>query len=405
MELAAGPVATLVQLYILELHGTVIDVGLAVTLFNAVGIPASIIWGYATDRFQSRRSIIVLSSAVLSGDLLLLPFAKTIYAASFIYAVFSLISSASATPINLLIMETQPKSSWATAFARLSMVSTIGETLGLVLGAVWSSYLPVPLLALPLAAASLVSAILSLAMIRNPPFFFEEEIIALERPSLQSRLLALPIVFLRVPALVDFKAVFKGLRNSLTMEIPLLYLSILAFYFASGLFNTSLIPSLNAAGLSGAQIFVVSTTGIVFLMISFHFVGRRVEGRDLTKSAVSGLILRSICYAIIGLFAVLFTGFAYFVGVIILYPLASGLAFALYYTSSSAMVFNAIGEKNRGSRLGVYSALVGAGTTVGSLISGYLSFYAGFIVTFALATAGLLVCAYLISKIRLAAKA
>lgn len=91
-----------------------------------------------------------------------------------------------------------------------------------MLGAVWSSYLPVPLLALPLSAASLLSAILSLVMIKNPSFFFEEEIIALERPSLQNRLLAFPIVFLRRPTLVGFKPVFKGLRNSLTRQLPLL---------------------------------------------------------------------------------------------------------------------------------------------------------------------------------------
>lgn len=49
----------------------------------------------------------MIRSVVLSGNLILLPFAGSIYGASFICAVFSLISSASATPVNLLIMETQ----------------------------------------------------------------------------------------------------------------------------------------------------------------------------------------------------------------------------------------------------------------------------------------------------------
>jgi len=128
VDIAAGPVGTLIQLYILELHGTVIDVGLAITLFSAVSIPAAVLWGYVTDRFQSRRTIIVLSCVAISANLIILPLAKTISGAALIYALFALVSSASATPANLLIMETQRKSRWAYAFARFSMVSGVGTT-------------------------------------------------------------------------------------------------------------------------------------------------------------------------------------------------------------------------------------------------------------------------------------
>ena len=131
----------------------------------------------------------------------------------------------------------------------------------------------------------------------------------------------------------------------------------------------------------------MSMTGMIFLTTSFYFAGRYIEGRNLTKSTVSGLLLRSIFYGIIGLFAAVFAGFIYFAAVLILYPLASGLAFAIYYSSSSSTVFNTIGPKNRGSTLGVYSALVGVGTTAESFVSGHLSFYLGFVATFTLATA------------------
>ncbi|MGA2387292.1 MAG: hypothetical protein ABSG33_12265, partial [Candidatus Bathyarchaeia archaeon] len=57
-SIATGPISTLVVLLVLNLHGTVIDVGYAVTLFNAVSIPAAIFWGFATDRFHRRRAII-----------------------------------------------------------------------------------------------------------------------------------------------------------------------------------------------------------------------------------------------------------------------------------------------------------------------------------------------------------
>jgi MFS family permease len=399
VDIATGPVATLIQLYILDLHGTVIDVGLAITLFNAVSIPAAIIWGYVTDRFQSRRTIIVLSSVAISGNLILLPLANSISGAALVFALFSLVSSAAATPTNLLIMETQRKSRWASMFARFSMISSVGTTLGLVLGAAWSVFLPVSLLVLPLSALSLASALLSFVMIREPPISFEREFIVLQKRSLQQRLLALPLVFLRTPNLVDFKGVFKGLRSALTRQLPLLYLSIFVFYLASGLFNTSFVPSLQAAGLTASEVFLASMMAMVVQTASFYFAGPYVERRDLRKSAIAGLILRSGCYAVIGVLAWLASGLSYLGGVLVLYPLAGGLAFAIYYTSSNTMIFNTLGVKNQGSRLGVYSALVGVATMLGSFISGYISFYFGFLATFVLAAVLLAVCAILVPAV------
>ncbi len=399
VDVAVGPVGTLIQLYILELHGTVIDVGLAITLFNAVSIPAAVLWGYVTDRFQSRKTVIVLSSVAVSANLILLPLANSISGAALIYALFSLVSSASATPANLLIMETQRKSRWALAFARFSMVSSVGTTLGLMLGIAWSSFLPVSLLVVPLSALSLASALLSIVMIKQPSVSFEREFIVMQRRSLQQRLLTIPLIFLRLPNIVDFKAVFKGLKSALTRQLPLLYLSIFVFYLASGLFNTSFVPFLRAAGLRASEVFLVSMLAMVAQTASFYFAGPYVEKRDLRKSAVAGLVVRAACYAGIGLLAYLASGLSLLGGTLVLYPIAGGLAFAIYYTSSNIMIFNTLGAKNQGSRLGVYSALVGVATMIGSFVSGYVSFYFGFLATFVLAAVCLAGCAILVPAV------
>jgi hypothetical protein len=335
----------------------------------------------------------------VSANLVVLPLVKTISGAAVIYAVFSLVSSAAATPANLLIMETQRKSKWASAFARFSMISSVGTTLGLLLGIAWSSYFAISLLVLPLSALSLASAVLSVLMIRQPDFNFEREIIVLQERSLRQRLLAIPLIFLRLPNLVDFKSVFKGLRSTLTSQLPLLYLSVFFFYIASGLFNTSFVPSLEAAGLSANLVFLVTTLAMFVQTASFYFAGPYVELRDLRKAAVVGLTLRLACYAGIGLLAAFSGSLTYLGGTLVLYPLAGGLAYAIYYTSSNTMVFNTLGAKNQGSRLGVYSALVGVATMLGSLFSGYVSFYSGFLATFVLAAVLLGVSAVLVPAV------
>ena len=382
INIAMGPVSTYIPLAILELHGTVVDVGVAITLFNAVTIPAAMVWGFATDRFHSRRSIIVTSYFVTAGILILFLFASTIYRVELLYSIFSLVSSAAATPLNLLVMETQPKSRWATAFARFSMVSSVGVTIGLLLGVAWGDFLPFDLLVIPLAILSFASALLSFAWIREPGLAFEREIIVMVRRSFFERLLSLPVLFLRIPGLFDFRKVIKGLRYELTQETEILYLSIVLFYLASGIFNTSIVPSLYSARISKSQIFLVFLSGMAVQTAAFRYVGPYIEKRSPKISAIAGLLLRSLSYAFIGLSAYLLTGLLYLGSALVLYPLAAGVAYAAYYAASNVMVFQTLGRTNQGAVLGVYSALVGLATMLGSLISGYVSFFFGYSATF-----------------------
>ena len=62
-SIASGPLSTFVQLIILEQYGQhlgTVYVGLIVTLFNGVTIPAAMFWGFTTDRFHKRKPIIAL---------------------------------------------------------------------------------------------------------------------------------------------------------------------------------------------------------------------------------------------------------------------------------------------------------------------------------------------------------
>ncbi len=400
VNIALGPVGTFVQLYILVLHGTVIDIGLASTLFNAVSIPAAMVWGYATDHSQSRKVIIVGSYVALAANLVLFTFAGTIHGVELFYALFSFLSSASATPLNLLIMETEPKPKWASTFSRLSMVSSVGTSCGLVLGVGWADYLPLNLMVMPLAALSLVAAALSLVMLEEPRFVFEEGIIVMIRRSFFVLLLAVPMLFLRIPRIFDFRKTLRGLRYELTRDTQVLYLSIIAFYVASGIFNTSLVPSQFNAHLSKSQIFLVSLVGMIVQVIAFRYTGPYIEKRNLRKAAIAGLGLRSASYAIIGLAAYSLTGMFYLGANLILFPIAGGVAFALYYSASNVMIFHSLDHTGQGSALGVYSALVGLASTLGAFISGFTSFYFGYYSTFILAATLLAVAAWLTSLLQ-----
>jgi MFS family permease len=396
-NVALGPVGTLIQLLILNLHGTVIDVGLAITLFNSVGAPAAIVWGFVTDRFHRRKPTIVVSYLVTAGILISFLFASTGYLVSLLYGLFSFVSSASTTPLNLLIMETERKQKWATAFASFSMITNIGQTAGLLLSVAWGFFFSLKYLVVILAIFSVISAVLSALMIKEPSVIFERNVIVLNKPSFFQRLQALPVFFLRLPRLSDFRRVFRDLRYELTRQMPILYFSIFMFYFASGLFNTSIVTSLQTNNFSSFLIFLVMTVGMLAQIIAFKYSGPYVEKKSLVKAAVGGLVLRSACYGLLGVSLYVISGVWFLIPVLILYPVAAGIAYSIYYTASNTMVFNTLGQGRQGHSLGVYSALVGIATLVGSMISGFTSFFIGFSTTFILAAASLGLSAWLAS--------
>ena len=237
INMAIGPISTFVQIYLLELHGSVIDIGLATTLFNGISIPAAMIWGIATDRFHRRKAIVVISYSAVAAISFLFLFSKTIESVDVLYAIFSFVSSAAATPINLLIMETERKSKWTSAFAAFSMISSVGVTLGMLLGVVWGDFLPLYLLAIPFAILSAQSALMAAVMIPEAHIGFEREIIVMVRRSFYERLRVLPMLFLKVPRAVDFRKVFNSVRFDLTRDPFLLYSSIVLFYFVGGNFQ------------------------------------------------------------------------------------------------------------------------------------------------------------------------
>jgi MFS family permease len=396
-NIALGPVGTLVQLLILNLKGTVVEVGLALTLFNAVSVPAALFWGFVTDRFQQRRPLILASFLATPLLLVLFLFARTVYWVSFLYALFSFATTASITPLNLLVMETEDKPKWASAFAKFSMIASLGQTVGLLLGMIWSFYFPLEFVVIPLALLSLVSAGMALVLIKEPSVVFERQILVMNKQGFFYRLRNSPYLLLKTPVWHDFKRIFKNLPHELLRHTALLYLSSFVFFLSAGIFNTSLVPSLRANGLPSLLIFLAIMLGMIIQILWFRYAGVYTERKSPVKSAIGGLLLRAAAYGMLGIFAYFLTGFWFLIPVLIFYPLASGIAYAIYYTASNTLIFNSLSPKRNGSHLGVYSALAGGATMAGSFFSGFLSFYLGFYFTFLVSAVFLVFAAWLLS--------
>jgi MFS family permease len=390
VSMATGPLGTVIALYLVTLNGNALGAiyfGLASAIYNGISIPAALFWGFATDRLHKRKGLISLSYALMAIALVSFFFDRTTGGTIYRYAIISFVSVASATPMNLLIMETEQKSMWANAFAKLSMVSSVGNVAGLLLSTVWGAIFPghIILLFLPMGAFAVASSALAVATITEPEFVLERETVALRKPSLFSRLRANPVFFVGIPEASDFKRAFRGIRYSLTSYVPLFYISTIIFYLSSGLFNTSIVPAMHFFGLPDDAVYAVILSGMVVQTITFQGVGKYIGSRSLVATSVQGLLLRGWGYLGFGAAALVLPSVLFVEPALLLYPLAAGIAYAVYYTSANTMMFNIAKGKSAGATLGVYSAMAGIATMGGSLASGFISVYLGYYTTFVLA--------------------
>jgi MFS family permease len=404
VSVATGPVGTMVQLYLIYLNGQALGTlygSLAAAIFNGISIPAALFWGLATDRLHKRKALIALSYALMSIALVSFFFDRTTAGTISRYSIVSFVSVASATPLNLLIMETESKSNWAGAFAKLSMVSSVGNAAGLLLSTIWADLFPksLVLLFVPMGAFALASAALAMAIIVEPSFVLERETVARRKPSFFSRLRANPVFFLGIPSSSDFRRAFRGLRSSLTSYVPLFYISTILFYISSGLFNTSFVPAMHFFSMPDQEVFAIVLVGLVVQTIAFQVAGSFVGSRSLITTSVQGLVLRGWSYFAIGVAALILSGPLFAVPALLFYPLAGGIAYAVYYTSSNTMMFNTVQGKSAGAALGVYSAVVGVASMAGSLASGFISVYQGYYATFVIAGVLLFAAAGVVSRL------
>jgi MFS family permease len=404
VSVATGPVGTMVQLYLIYLNGQALGTlygSLAAAIFNGISIPAALFWGVATDRLHKRKALVALSYALMSIALVSFFFDRTTLGTISRYAVISFVSVASATPLNLLIMETEQKSKWAGAFAKLSMVSSVGNVAGLLLSTVWADVYPktLVLLFVPMGALALASSVLALVTIAEPPFVLERETVARRKPSFFNRLRANPVFFIGIPSGSDFRRAFRGLHSSLTSYVPLFYISTILFYVSAGLFNTSFVPAMHYFSMPDQEVFAVILAGVVIQTLAFQALGDYVGRRSLIATSIQGLLLRGWAYFAIGVAAWIFAGPWFAIPALILYPLAGGIAYAVYYTSSNTMMFNTVQRKSAGAALGVYSAVVGIASMAGSLVSGFISVYQGYYATFVIAAVFLFGAAIVVSRL------
>jgi MFS family permease len=389
-QIAYGPIGTIIALFILDLHGTVIDVSYAMATFYLVSIIASVFWGWAIDAYNSRRVFVFIAYAGVGAVLAVMAYATSIVEVIALFGVLSFFTASAATPLSLLVMETIEKKLWARGFSKLQMLGSIGGALGLLVASVVTGFLPLRILMLILIPFTIASLIIAFA-IREPQKALERREIIKNRLALRVRLMMHSLLFIRLPSPHFIKSVFAPIGAKRMQDLTLVYIALFAFYLGSGIFNTAYVPGLRKVGLLNIYVFVVIFGGYAVQTMAFYLSGRYTEAKGERRTIIESLWLRAAGYIAIGLVFVLVSGYAGFIVNLLIYAMAAGLAYAVFYTASNTLLFEEIGSEKRGRKLGVYSGIVGLGYLLGSLIAGYAAFFIGYWFAF-VASGALIIC-------------
>ncbi|MGC8516392.1 MAG: MFS transporter [Candidatus Acidifodinimicrobium sp.] len=372
--------AVLIPLYILALKGDVFDVGVALTIFNLVGIPASLFWGDFTDRIKRNKLIIVVSIVGTIPILLILYFVAFIPSIEASYGVYSFIATAASPAINILIMKRNRSQSLPRYFSEYSVLSILGGFIALVPGILLdrqniSEYL------IMLLILNVIALILALKLIEKDKTHRIKQAAAIKKSF--SLLNALSTT----PHILTGYALIERIRSAIKIKsvrrVYLLLLTMALFDAGLALFNTSYIPFLNDRGVDFAGIFVINIANYIGQLVVYTMFMYFTRRFNLAAYYEVSTLLRGASY-FLAFVPFIFTSFLFFYTNVVAY-LFSGIAYAMFNVASSVMMYNQINKLSRGHYIGIWFSILSLSTVVSSFFSGVISQVFNYYLTFSIA--------------------
>ena len=381
-------IGTYVTLRILDLGGSVISIGLASSAYNIVLIPSAFIGGRLADYVGKRRPLLALSAVGQLLTLSLIAMSTDVNLMIGFYAIYSFFSSLSPTVFSLLLMDTVLKENLGEGSALSFKYMIYGSLAGNALGFIVLTSLPLTAVALLPIAFSSILLVLSLILVKDAKAATERQAITFNADALIARLTHFPVLLLKTPKVEDIRGLVSDARSAMTRDIPLIMVTNALFFLGANLFFTSYTPFLKANNLTyleitGLNIFITCING---LASTKRFSGFSKKGDP--GMVVEFLSLRAIAFLFAAIESLYFFGHDVLYVTLLLYLLI-GMAYTNITIGMNALLYRFLPKEGQGGTLGIYSAIGSVAMFLGSFLSGNISFFFGYSVTFLISSIAL----------------
>jgi MFS family permease len=305
---------------------------------------------------------------------------------------FVLVASIPAS--NLLVMETSEKKSWFRSFANFALMSNLGAAAGLLVGLVWTAFAPLGLFLVFCTGAAYLSLFLASVLVSEPPITLETANLRFNPWTFFSGLYHIVIngvqlvgsVTAQSLSLSEIARTYRMMVAGASKGRTLLFFSTFFYMFSNALIGTTYIPFLSSFGVSISAVFGITLANAVVQILAYRVLTFFTRKLGEARTAIYSIIISGTSIFLIGGSALLVTEtFPVVVINIVLFALL-GLGFALWNSSTSVVLFTTLGTDKQAGLLGAYSALSGFGVVIGSVLSGFISFYSGYTIDFVLSS-------------------
>ncbi len=396
-NVAVGVGNLAMTLRIVELGGSVSDVGLAALLYNLFFALTSPIWPIVLTPRIGRRKTVGLGALLTS-----IAFTLSIPASSpmhivLLNIVYGLGASMIPPALTVIFIEFLEKPR-ARVIGFLNQVSGVGWLLGLLVG----SYPGVELkdLLFIASAIGLVAAIESVLLLPEPLGILEARRIAVLSliPWISDRARQLPVILFQYPRLsrliVLLMDIYKSLKIRLSRTLPLINLGTIVLFTSIGLFFTVIPVYLRSyMGLSDSSVFALNAVAALVSTIMFTYVSRIAEVNDRVWSILlSAVALRTLLFtAPVAYMTMTNLDMVVYVSLIVLFALF-GTTWSMIALSLNTLVISLSEINRRDERLGQLNTMISTGIILGSILAsltGKLGYATSFITAGVLAALAL----------------
>jgi MFS family permease len=400
---AIGAASLLVPLFAISLGASAFTVGAIAATAAFAGVPGALLWGTLAARAHRRRPFVLIALAATALTLALFPLTTTPREVLLVNVILWFAVAAAAPVLNLIVVEGRPETEWNDRIGRLNAVQGYGWVAGLVVGAVWTTLVPRLVAGLDAFESTrllfgFLAVIAALATVLARLWYPDPATVSTSRFRRVYRRLSeqgwgagrylrtLPYGTSRPYwALTSLRGVDpRALARRYGAGLSRYLLAALLFSTGFAVFWGPMPAYLRGVGYGSDGVFalfLIANVGSAASYAAVSGVASRVGVRRLQMGALSARIVLFPGVALLGgaaLLAVLALGASF---------LAIGITWAVIAVTATALVTSLASPRVRGEALGLYTAIVGLGTGIGSALGGAVASWNGYLLAFALASA------------------
>ncbi len=411
---AFGGASLLVPLYVVELGGDALALGLLFASSSLVGVPGALVCGNLADR-TGRRRVFVLAAMVLTTlAMAVIPFFSHLGLVIVANAMLWLGFAAAVPVLTLLVVTDEPPARWSSLIARLNKIQGLGWATGLGVGflvvAGGTRVLSTVTAQRAFFVVCALSAAVGLVLARrtlppDPPPAAEPARNRLFRASRAAgRFNVRGAGFPFTPSRFDPRQLRpRRLVDRFSVPLGAYFLVVFLFFTGFGTFFAPLPAYLDYVGYTTGEIFaayfVLNVGAAAFYGVAAALIARV----GLFRAHAGGLTVRAVALPTVTFVGLFLVGWMTFVGVLGV-MLLIGLTWAVIVVTAGTIVSTLTPPVVRGEALGMYGALGAIGGGIGGLLGGRIavgSFATSFLVAAGLVLVAAIGVAILATRARL----